>query len=171
MYTTCMETTEMTEDKSRVPVGRPNKPAYWILVAACVVAFVLFNRPVSSNIAWGNDLSAAQDSARTGNTAVFVAFVSRGCVYCTRMEREILTDPKIEQSVNRFVPVRLDLADAPELAARYEVDGVPAYRIIMPDGEVIARTSGYQPVQQFMSFLRYADLALSIDPPSARGDR
>ncbi len=82
-----------------------------------------------------------------------------------------MSDSEIERAVNRFVPVRLDWMDEPELAARYGVNGVPAYRVIAPDGEMIARTSGYQPVQQFKHFLRYADLALSAGPPSAPDDR
>ena len=161
----------MTTDAPRAPAGGSNKSGYWILLAAGVVGFFLLNRPVSTNINWGNDLRVAQAAAKADNTAVFVAFIGQGCPYCTRMEREILTDAKIEQSVNRFVPVRLDWMDVPNLAARYEVNGVPAYRVIMPDGEMIARTAGYQPVQQFMQFLRYAELALSAGPPPAPADR
>ena len=116
-------------------------------------------------------MRAAQATAKADNTAVFIEFVGRGCPYCTRMERETLTDARIEQSVNRFVPIRLDWADAPELAARYEINGVPAYRVIAPDGKLIARTDGYQTVEQFMMFLRYADLATSAERPPTLDDR
>jgi len=162
---------EMTTNQAGAASGSSNKLLLLVILAAGAAGVVIFNRPAPTNIAWGNDLRAAMETARTDNNAVLVAFVGQACPYCTRMDREVLTDPKVEASINRFVPVRLDLADAPEAAARYEVYGIPAYRVITPDGEMIARTSGYQPVQRFMRFLQYADLALSAGPTATPGDR
>ena len=161
----------MTTDKPGGAGGASSNRLLLILLAAGGAGVVLLNRPVPTNIAWGKDLSAALETARADHSAVFVAFVGQACPYCTRMDREVLSNPKVEESINRFVPVRLDLADAPEAAAQYDVYGIPAYRVITPDGEMIARTSGYQPVPQFMRFLRYADLALSAGPPAKPDDR
>jgi len=69
------------------------------------------------------------------------------------MEREVLTDPRVESALGKLIPVRVRWSAEPELAERYRIEAFPTFLVLSGDGSVIGRTMGYQPVDSFLHFL------------------
>ena len=70
-------------------------------------------------------------------------FHASWCGPCQQMR------PAIEQLIKKGYPVKsVDVDHTPDLAERYEVNGVPTFIVIDGTGQVLARTSGAQPAGQ-----------------------
>lgn len=134
----------------------PTRLCWLALLMTAIAAYAFVNRPISSSIEWGDDLEAALSSARQGHTRVVLEFSASWCGYCRLMEREVLTDPRVERELERLVPVRLDWSSEPGLAARFGVEAVPTFLVLSEDGNILGRSAGYQPVDAFIRFLQHA---------------
>ena len=81
------------------------------------------------------------------------------------MRTEVLNVPPVEAELQTLVPVRVDLASSPTLADRFGIDGIPAYILLAPQGDVIARTVGYHSVEDFKRFLQRASAPATTSQP------
>jgi thioredoxin-related protein len=79
-------------------------------------------------------------------------FGAAWCGWCRKMAAETLTDARVEALAGRFVWVKVDVDKQPELAARYDVSGVPSVVVIDKDGRVLAAQSGYLSADKFVKF-------------------
>jgi len=106
---------------------------------------------------WGAGLeSALQESKRTGRL-VLVLFVTEGCGWCERMERETLSDAKVAAELRALTLVRLDASkDGATAAKRYRVQGFPTLILLNSRGEAEATMLGFEPPAQFLETLRSA---------------
>jgi len=122
-------------------------------VGLTIATYAFVNRPVKSNVAWTTEFDHALATARDRNVPVVLEFWTSGCMYCRMMEREVLTDPRVERALNKLIPVRVQWSSEPELAERYRVEAFPTFLVLSGDGSVIGRTMGYQPPEAFLRFL------------------
>lgn len=60
-------------------------------------------------------------------------------VECTRFEEQILKDPEVLTETEDLVCVALDFDYDRSLARQWQLDDRPAYVIVSPDGEILAR--------------------------------
>jgi thioredoxin-related protein len=107
-------------------------------------------------------------AAATSDLRVLVVASTRGCAWCKKLERDVLSRREVQDYVAaRFVPARLDGADRrtsiefggrrfspAELAAAYGVAGLPATLFLEATGQLISRLPGYHPADRYLEALR-----------------
>ncbi|MFN3683158.1 MAG: thioredoxin fold domain-containing protein [Fimbriimonadaceae bacterium] len=120
-----------------------------LLLAAAVAA--------QAQLRWGASLEAAlQESRRTGRL-VLALFVTEGCGWCQRMERETLADAKVAAELRGLTLVRLDASKTGAAAAkRYRVQGFPTLILLNSRGEAESTMLGFEPPAEFLETLRSA---------------
>ena len=111
----------------------------------------------AAQVRWGASLEAAlQESKRTGRL-VLALFVTEGCTWCDRMEKETLADPKVVAELRPLTLVRLDASkDGAQAARNHKVQGFPTLILLNPRGEVEATLLGFEPAGEFLQTLRSA---------------
>jgi thioredoxin-related protein len=118
---------------------------YWIV-----------GRPVQPPAGWGADVAVAMNKARAEGRRLLIAFHQPGCPPCAAMDRDVLGDSDVQKAIAPFVPVRVDVQKDSELANQLGVFGTPTYAVVDPDGTMVTRTEGFQPVEAFVRFLERA---------------
>ncbi|HEX3872459.1 MAG TPA: thioredoxin family protein, partial [Pirellulales bacterium] len=111
---------------------------------------------------WENSLAEAQRVAAATNRLVIVHFSATWCQPCQRLEKQVFSQPGFGQSLaERFVAVKLDFDENPELAGRWGVQVIPTDVILSPDGQPIQRMQSPPTADAYVSGMqRAADYAM-----------
>ena len=84
---------------------------------------------------WGR---AAFEEARAGGVPVLLALGPRWCPATAAMTRGAYADPRVADLLDeRFVPVRVDADEHPDVADRYGFGAWPTTAFLTPDGQVL----------------------------------
>lgn len=120
------------------------------LLAICVVAFSVSAVFAATQIDWQTDFDKALAQAKQEKKWVFASFYSNRCPLCDQMDRNVFAKPEAAGVVSRFVPVRVNTDAKPELAMRYQVDGVPANLVLDAEGKILEILLGPVPLDSFV---------------------
>ena len=146
-------------EQFRGSTGLPARRGNWgmpLALAAALVLYFFVSRPVGHPAGWGEDFDTALRQAAESGKELVVAFHSDGCPPCTAMDRTVLGSQAVQRSLADFVPVRVNVAQNPDLAQRYFVQVTPTYAVLGPSGKLVARTDGYHTEEMFVAFLQQA---------------
>jgi len=110
---------------------------------------------------WDRDVRDAWRSALKFNRPLLVFITMDDCIYCQKMKQTTLQDQHVMDNLRtQFVPVALNVKDAPDFVRLLTVKTFPTTVIIETNGDVIQSISGYKSVHQFRrqlhTALRYA---------------
>ena len=85
---------------------------------------------------------------------MFVDVTADWCGWCTRMDEDVFSNPRVQQALLEYVPIKVD-ADrgGRKTAVRYRVTGLPAFLVVNGDGEVVGRFDGYMSADAFLERL------------------
>lgn len=110
-----------------------------------------------SDIAWHTDFDTAlAESARTGRP-VLVDFAADWCPPCITMKHDVWPDAHVSAAVrDGYVPLLVDVDAHPQLAARYEVSGIPSVMVLDEHGRVL-RTATFLGAGGMRQFLTHAE--------------
>ncbi len=133
-----------------------------ILIAPVLVLTVLGTAMTASatqaddgGIQWVSYAEGRQRGAAE-NKKVFVVFNADWCRYCLKMEKETFQDPTVIAYVNRnFVPVTVNSDKEQEVAADYNVKGLPSTWFISEKGERIGNRPGFIAAEEMLTILKY----------------
>ena len=79
-----------------------------------------------SSIRWEGTLENAQRVAAQSNRLVLINFCAPWCVYCKRMDSEVLTQPAVVTEIMaNYVPVKINADNFPATAKQYGVSNLP----------------------------------------------
>ncbi|MDI6907062.1 MAG: DUF255 domain-containing protein [Thermoanaerobacterales bacterium] len=92
------------------------------------------------------------------------------CHWCHVMDETSYSDPEIIFLVNeRFIPVRVDTDQRPDVNARYNLGGWPTTAILTPEGRLV--TGGtYMPPDELRPLLEKASRLFAEEPEAFRSD-
>ena len=113
------------------------------------------DRDGDGGIQW---LSYAEGRQRgeTESRKVFLVFNADWCRYCLQMEKETFQNPTVIAYVNRnFVPISVNSDKEQEVAAKYNVRGLPSTWFIAENGERIGNRPGYITADEMLKILKY----------------
>ncbi|MCB1097490.1 MAG: HEAT repeat domain-containing protein [Verrucomicrobiae bacterium] len=96
-------------------------------------------------LSWTTDVEKALAVAGTEYQPVIVVFSMPDCPWCKRLDREVLQDSLIQERLQPFVRVKVDILEDRSTAQRYGVRSVPAIRILSSDGRISVSFDGYVP--------------------------
>ena len=110
--------------------------------------------------AWGD---APFDEAREHDKPVLLAISAVWCHWCHVMDETTYSAQDVIDTINsRFVPVRVDNDQRPDVNARYNQGGWPTTAILTPDGDLL-KGATYVPPDQMLHLLTQVD-AFYSDP-------
>ena len=93
---------------------------------------------LSNAVAWLPWGAAAFSRARGEQKPVLLSMTATWCGSCREMERTTYADPSIATLINRrFVPVRVDVDQRPDIGERYGLGGWPTTAFLTPGGAVL----------------------------------
>ena len=111
-------------------------------------------------IRWESSLENAQRLAAQTNRPMLIYFCGPSCVYCRRMESEVLNQPAVIAEVNaNYVPVSINANNFPKMAQQYRIAHLPTTIILSPQGQVLDFKEGYVAVNEYAA--RLNQLALN----------
>src|SRR5688500_835185 len=95
-------------------------------------------RVLSNGVAWQPWTRAVFARARTERKPVLLSISATWCGTCQEMDRTSYADPFVATLINeRFVPIRVDADERPDISERYSLGGWPTTAFLTPDGEIL----------------------------------
>lgn len=93
---------------------------------------------LSNDVAWLPWGAAAFARARVEQKPVLLSITATWCQSCHEMERTTYADPFVATFINkRFVPIRVDVDERPDVSERYSLGGWPTTAFLTPGGAIL----------------------------------
>lgn len=106
-----------------------------------------------AKIDWQEWSSTALDSAQKENRPILLAITATWCHWCHVMENTTFESEQVAEIINsRFVPIKADNDQRPDLNARYNMGGWPTVAFLTPKGDILTGAT-YVPPRQMTELL------------------
>ncbi len=122
----------------------------------------------NSGIHWqGPTFTDAYSAARRAHKLTFVYFRSWYLVECTDFEEKVLKNPEVLTETRNMVCCVLDFDWDRPLAQQWRLKSVPAFAIVAPTGELLARQAAPLTREEVLRAIRSAKVTFSSGVPPA----
>jgi hypothetical protein len=113
----------------------------------------------AAEIGWRPWSDKAFQEAQVSDKPVLLAISAVWCHWCHVMDETSYSDPEVIRLINeRYVPIRVDNDERPDVNRRYNMGGWPTTAFLTPDGEIV-HGGTYVPPDAMRSYLaQVADL-------------
>lgn len=130
----------------------------WVLAfgLAAMLAIVGISRSLGGEeiIPWRTEFAAAQRESQQNSKPLMLYFTADWCGPCQQMKRTVWADKEVDQALQAFVPMRIDIDLNPELAMEYQIESIPQMLVLNTDGSIARRNDfGSQTSAEFLSWL------------------
>ena len=148
-------------------------PIFWVPIALILLSLVSY---VSQAHVWrekvadGEGIAWAKDVDTESSKPALVYFTASWCGPCQSMSRQAWPDKEIVELVGQFQPVKVDIDEQPLVARYYNIESVPTI-VVLEEGVVTARTSGYSGVLNLEDFLRQNLPSATDETEAKRGEQ
>ena len=93
----------------------------------------------ADGIAWRDWNEEAFAASRSEDKPVLLTLGATWCHWCHVMDENAYSDPRVIELINsRFIPVRVDVDQRPDISLRYNQGTYPSVAFLTPDGEFLA---------------------------------
>ena len=107
----------------------------------------------ANRITWRDWNEAAFESAKSEGKPVLLTLGATWCHWCHVMDQTSYSDSRVIRLVNsRFIPVRVDVDQRPDISLRYNQGGFPSVAFLSGDGEILAGRP-YTPPDEMVALL------------------
>ena len=107
----------------------------------------------ANRITWRDWDEAAFESAKSEGKPVLLTLGATWCHWCHVMDQTSYSDSRVIRLVNsRFIPVRVDVDQRPDISLRYNQGGFPSVAFLSGDGEILAGRP-YTPPDEMVALL------------------
>ncbi len=114
--------------------------------------------------AWSKETFAL---AKAEHRLLLVDGAAEWCHWCHVMDETTYRDPEVARLITeRFIAVRVDIDERPDLAERYGDWGWPATILLSPDAEELGKFRGYIPAEKLTEILSTLDPRKLADAPA-----
>jgi len=130
---------------------RHNHKLLWpiLLLAGLSVAF----ESGCGSIQWEHSYESGLKRAASQRRRALLQFYSAVDSDCLEMDREVFTNPDVQDMMKNFVAIRLDSVLNRKLAEQLNVQTIPTFVIIRPDRQIAGSASGGMDAEKFRIFL------------------
>jgi thiol-disulfide isomerase/thioredoxin len=113
----------------------------------------------TSQATWLTSFEDAQKMALATNKFIIVDFWATWCKPCLEMDKNVWNDPQIQEIMQGFVNLKIDIDTNKDLANRYFITGVPNIMIIDANGKIVHSFIGSRDVQNLKSEIEKFNLS------------
>jgi thioredoxin-related protein len=130
-----------------------------IAALALLVALIPSQAPAESHsgpaVAWV-DYQKGMALRGQSKKPLMIFFSLSYCYRCKEMKSWVYTDAQVAQRLNRdFVPVLVDIGQAPQAKRDFNIDYIPTHIFLAPDGRQVLRESGVITKDRFLKMLEF----------------
>jgi len=104
-------------------------------------------------IVWESSYERGIERAEGQGKPVMIDFYADWCVYCKKLEKDVFTDEKILEEAERFVTVRVDADERPDLTSDHRVLGLPTIVFLDSEGREAGRVESYVKADKFLGVM------------------
>ena len=113
----------------------------------------------ASEIRWHEWGDAAFAEAHERDVPVLLAISAVWCHWCHVMDETSYSTPEVISEINeRYVAVRVDNDERPDVNRRYNMGGWPTTAFLTPDGEIVHGGTYIPPEQMYRTVIAVSDL-------------
>ncbi len=124
-----------------------------------------------NTIAWQDWNEAAFAAARSQDKPVLLTLGATWCHWCHVMDENAYSDPRVIDLVNsRFIPVRVDVDQRPDISLRYNQGTYPSVAFLTGDGEFLAGRP-YTPADEMVVALEQVSSGEFVSDSRPAADR
>jgi thioredoxin-related protein len=107
-----------------------------------------------AEIEWQDDLDAAYLLSRATRRPMLLVFEADWCEHCSHLHATTLAHPQLVSYVGqRFVPVRLKVADERRAAEIFGIKSVPTSIVLSPQADLLGRAIGQIDAHRYYALL------------------
>lgn len=104
---------------------------------------------------WYADYQTGREQAAASGLPLLLHFYADWCGPCRRMEATVLnSDAVLAQLGRTVIAVKVNVDHEPEVAARFEVTGLPADVLLSPEGTVLAKNQGFSSSAEYVALIQ-----------------
>ena len=125
---------------------------------------------MASAIQWREWNEEAFVAARNEDKPVLLTLGATWCHWCHVMDQMAYADPRVIELVNsRFIPVRVDVDQRPDISLRYNQGGYPSVAFLTGAGEFLAGRP-YTPPDEMVALLERVSQGEDVSATPARAE-
>jgi thioredoxin-related protein len=111
--------------------------------------------PPAPNIRWGSNYAKAREEAKKKNLPLLLLFRSEKCLWCQKLDDELLEHPQLVELLNRhFVLLRLDTTKEAKLVEPLCIEVTPTIVVANCDGTIRTTFEGFKAAEEIQSRLQ-----------------
>ena len=134
---------------------------FWLSFLVVSLAYAWYSFYVPSNdVAWADNLAAAQEFADGSDKNMMLFFTGTWCVPCRIMKREVFADNEVMEAINsQVIPIMIDVddPDAEEIVKYYNAGVTPLTIFTDHKGNVLDYAVGKMGKSEFLEMLANLD--------------
>lgn len=123
-----------------------------------IIILILLSFQIT-NANWLTSFEDAQKTALATNRFIIVDFWATWCGPCLEMEKTVWNNNQLEETLEGFVKLKIDIDENRELATKYGISSIPYILIIDANGKVIQNILGFQNIQNLKSEIEKFNLS------------
>lgn len=103
---------------------------------------------------WMTSFDDAKKLSIATNKLIIIDFWATWCMPCKKMESDTWNQPEVQELLNGFVPLKIDIDVFRRLSNKYSANRIPYVLIVDANGEVVYNETGYQDKNQMIKVLK-----------------
>lgn len=124
------------------------------IAISLLLAVISVYSAFAGEIVWENSLRRGEVVAKEENKPVMADFYTDWCGWCTKLDQDTYSNPKVQELATNFVCVKVDGDKYPADVKKYSISGYPTIVFLDSTGKEIDRNVGYAGPEEFTNLMQ-----------------